>query len=483
MEAALAAESTIGKTMPSNVKSRPAEARPTASAGAAKPPTPDQDTQLNQFENRLGQVLARSHQNVDDRVFVISFESWQAKLGNKWERLQDKVHATARSILDQRLSDHSLYVKRDDISYLVVMSGATVREAQLRCRIIGKEIMERLAGKESEADIVDLKSAEVDADGTLHLHDLPPMQDMLEQLPQEVSDKAISADTVDPGLFKEGASAGLEKVKFIYRPMLAVRTKVLSTFISLPIRQVHQELYLSGYAVLGQNARSPQYLDLDRLTVRHVGKDLHQLVAKGAKSLLALPVHYETLADNRTRADYLALCASEFHGMSDRLVFELVGLPDGIPQVRLAELVSLLRLHGRAIIARFPVTQRRFEGFRIGGLHAVGIDLYNNATREENLMRDINEFALIANKNNLKTFALGVRSISLYTAVVAAGYDYAAGHALTSIAESPENACVYRMDSPYHAVLEATPRSDAKKPTFADEDDLLNPEIPSKPER
>ncbi|MCG8511916.1 MAG: hypothetical protein MI741_22090, partial [Rhodospirillales bacterium] len=390
--------------------------------------------------------------------------------------LRDKVHATVKAILDQRLSSHSLYVRKDDSSYLIVMSGATAREAQLRCRIISNEITERLAGRDNESQIVDLHAAEVDAAGNLSLHDVLPMQDMLEQFPQDVSDKARSVEALDPGYTRDGIGTGLEDIKFIYRPMLAVRTKVLSTFMSLPIRQVHQEFFLSGYAVLGQNAEPPQHLALDRLTVHHVGRDLHQLIAKGGKSLLALPVHYETLADNRTRTAYLSLCASEFRGMGDRVVFELVSPPDGIPQVRLAELVSLLRPHSRAVIARFPVTRRNFEGFRISGLHAVGIDLYNNATREENLMRDIDEFAQVANKNNLKTFAMGVRSISLYTAVVAAGYDYAAGHALTSVAESPENACVFRMDSPYHAVLDG-PRGNAQgKPTFSDEDDLLNPE-------
>lgn len=432
--------------------------------------------ELIQFENRLGQILARCHRDVDDRIFVIGFESWRAKLGDKWEHLRDKVHATVRATLDQRLSSQSLYVRKDECSYLIVMSGATVREAQLRCRIIGKEIMERIAGRDHDKEIADLKSVEVDAHGNLHMSDLAPMQDMLEQVPEEVSENAPSAETMAPGFFGGGDGAYLGDVKFIYRPMLAVRTRVLSTFMSLPIRQVHGEFFLSGYAVLGQDADARQFFDLDRLTARHVGNDLQRLVTTGAKSLLALPVHYETLADNRLRPNYLNLCASEFHGESNRIVFELIGLPEGIPQVRLAELASLLRPHSRAVIARFPVTQRNFEGFRIGGLHAVGIDLYNNATREENLMRDIEEFALNADKSNLKTFASGVRSISLYTAVVAAGFDYAAGHALTAIAESPENASVYGMDSPYQAVLNAADDGKSHGPTFADTDDLLNPE-------
>ena len=200
--------------------------------------------------------------------------------------------------------------------------------------------------------------------------------------------------------------------------------------------------------------------------------DLDALAQTGGKSLLAVPVHMETLAESRHRADYMRLCSKAFANHTDRVVLELVGLPAGIPQVRLTELVSILRPHGRAVIARFNPEHRDFPAFRVSGLHAVGVDLYNSRIREEALLRELEDFAANAAKNNLKSYALGVRSISLYTAIVAAGFDYAAGHALTSAAETPENAYVYRMESPYLALL------DGKKGELTYEDDVLQADQP-----
>jgi len=444
---------------------------PAATAGerAAKV---EKEGELGHFEQRLGRILARRQHEVDDRVYIIALDKWRVKMGDRWQKVCNNVHATVRAVLEQRLNKQSLYVQRDEDSYLVVMGGVTAREAQLRCLIIGEEILERLAGRENVLDLVGVKTVDIDEDGQLHFQDLPPLRRVLEEIPDNVSANASRTAEVAAAVREEGTIGGLEDVKFIYRPMLAVRTKVISTFMSLPIRQMYRSFFLSGYDVLGQGAIARQYLDLDRLTARTAGNALNRLLNQGAKSLLALPVHYETLADSRRRSEYVNICAKEFHGVANRIIYELVGLPDGIPQVRLTELVSLLRPHGRAIIARFPLGRRDFTAFRIGGLHAVGIDLYNNSTREENMMRDIEEFVVAANQNKLKTFALGVRTTSLYTAIVAAGYDYAAGHALTSVAQTPDNAYVYRMDLPFLAAIEGKSGGKGRAPTDKDEDDI-----------
>ena len=434
--------------------------------------TASKAAELGMFEQRLGRILARRTQDINDNVFVIDLQRCREKFGTKWEKVQDKVHTTVQAILDRRLGPHDLYLQRDDNSYLVVFGEGSARQAQLRCVILGEEVLKRLVGRESVTELVNVKSVEVDTEGTLHLHDIAPAHQVLEQISEDLLNRAPKAETIAPEYSEQGMGTGFEDVRFIYRPMLAVRTKIISTFICLPIRKMHGNYHVSGYDLLGQGAFAKHFLDLDRLTVRSAGNDLRNLRQSGAKSLIAIPVHYETLADSRRRSDYVNLCASEFAGLADRLVFEIVGLPEGIPQVRLTELVSLLRPHGRAIIARFPPDHRNFTFFRISGLHAVGVDLYNIHQREENLMRDIDEFAQAANKNSLKTYALGVRSISMYTAVVAGGFDYAAGHALTSAAETPENAYVYRMESPYLAVLDPA-AGDRGQPTFEDRDDVL----------
>ena len=434
--------------------------------------TARQAVELNNFERRLESILARRSSDLADNVFVINLDKCRAKLGDRWEKLQDKVHDTVRNILERKLGPHDLFVKRDDESYMVVFAASSARHAQVRCLVIGEEILQRLTGREGTTDLIDVKSVQVDPSGHIRLHDLPRMNDILEHVSHDLERAVLPVEKQATEPASEEKTKGLDDVRFVYRPMLAVRTKIISTFMCLPIRQVHGKLSLSGYDVLEPGAVARHYFDLDVRTVKMASHDLDALAQTGGKSLLAVPVHMETLAESRHRADYMRLCSKAFANHTDRVVLELVGLPAGIPQVRLTELVSILRPHGRAVIARFNPEHRDFPAFRVSGLHAVGVDLYNSRIREEALLRELEDFAANAAKNNLKSYALGVRSISLYTAIVAAGFDYAAGHALTSAAETPENAYVYRMESPYLALL------DGKKGELTYEDDVLQADRP-----
>lgn len=440
----------------------------------AKPAVGDarQAIELSNFERRLESILGRRSNELDDNVFVIGLEKCKVKLGARWDKLQDKIHDTVRGILEKKLGPHDVFLRRDDQSYMVIFAASSARQAQVRCLIIGEEILQRLTGREGTTDLLDVKSVQVDQAGHIQLRELPRMGDILEHVSNDLAQSTQRADKAAPEMFAEGQESGLEDVRFVYRPMLAVRTKIISTFMCLPIRQVHSNFFLSGHDILGPGAFAKQYLDLDKLTARMASRDLDTLARVGGKSLLAIPVHFETLADSRRRTEYVRHCAAAFANHTERVVMELVGLPAGIPQVRLTELVSILRPLGRAIIARFNPEHRDFPAFRISGLHAVGVDLYNNRNREEALLRELDEFAQIAAKNNLKSYALGVRSISLYTAIVAAGFDYAAGHALTSTADTPENAYVYRMESPYLSLLEPATAAKSGEPSFRDDDVL-----------
>lgn len=424
------------------------------------------------LENRLNSILGQHYTAVEDRVFVIDLERCHEKFGDAWQKAHDKVHETVRSIMASRLSDKDMFIRRDDDSYLVVFGALSRKEAQLRCTIIGEEILQRLVGREAVTELIDIKTVTVKEDGKVLLRDLPPIDSLLEEVAGQLQQyDAVPKESAESHWDRTGEFDG---IRYVFRPMLAVRTKIISTFLCIPIRTVHGRLCVSGYEVLTSQSPHPrQYLDLDVCTLRRVGLELERMGATREKSLVGIPVHFETLADLRRRREYVKRCSQVIGDQQDRVVYEVVGLPDGIPQVRMVDLVSALRPIARAVIARFTPEHRDFPAFRTAGLHAVGIDIYNAAKREETLMREMENFAQAANVNKLKTYVLGIRSISLYTAAVASGFDYAAGHALTSIAEAAEGAYVYRLETPYLSVLD--PSQQDGPPSFSDsaENDVL----------
>lgn len=410
---------------------------------------------LVEVEDRLNSILSQHQAAVEDRVFIISLEPCRAKYGDAWEKTREKVHETVRSILTNRLSKQDMFLRRDDDTFLVVFGAIGHREAQVKCTIIGEEILQRLVGRQAINDLIDIKTVTVEENGTINLKALPNLDVLLEYVALHLDEDRPTPDSAAEEFPAHVAGSGLEDLRFVFRPMLAVRTKVISTFLCIPVRAVQGRLCLSGYDVLGEHAQPRQYLDLDAASLRKSTVELERLGKRGEKSLVGIPVHFETLADSRRRSEYVRLSDQLIGNRTDRVIFEVVGLPTGIPQVRLIDLISALRRHSRAVIGRFEIENRNFPAYRTSGLHAVGIDIYGSIKREDVLMREIDEFAQAARRNGLKSYLLGIRSISLYTAAIAAGYDYASGHALTSVAEAAEGAYVYRMEMPYISMVDA----------------------------
>ncbi len=435
--------------------------------GPGAHPTPAADPRIETFSQQIETVLGRHQDAVRDRTFLISLDKVRDKLGPKWESVRDKVHETVRGIIEHHMTAQDLYTQYDDLSFLVVLSGRGAREAQLRCTLISEEILRRLLGRQTAAEVIDIKMVRVADDQGLRFDDLPGIDSLLadyfvaDAAPAEPKRPVPPPARPAPPPAAPAKAApsnkvlGLFESEFIFRPLLAVRTKVVSTFMCIPVRPRHGG-YASGYDVLGDPGDPRHILELDLLTMNHTAGALRMLQQTKKRSLMALPVHFETLADSGRRAHYVSQCAESFSATANRVVFEIVGLPDGIPQARLIDLASALRPNSRAVMARFDLEHTSFPAFRTAGLHAVGVDVYTSEKSETTVMAQLDRFIDSAKKNQLRTYVLGVRSISLYTVAVTAGTDYLAGYALTAVAKSAEDVYAFRLDMPYMSLLEAS---------------------------
>ncbi len=422
----------------------------------AEPPIPFGPTraEMAAFEQRLSFLLGRWTGEAQDNIFVIDISKCRDHLGPRWPEVRDKIHAKVQGILNTRLTRQELFLQRDEVSYLVVFAGATRRNAQIRALVVNQAINERLYGQEDTGEAVEVRSIRVDSAGNVEVDKEPEPEEILDYVPEATLwSKPRDHSRRMRGIKRKPAK--LDDVRVFYRPMLAIRTRIVSTFMCLPIRHVREHFHASSYDVLGPGATKDDLFALDSMTLRHTGETVTRMVRTGSKSLVALSVHYETLAETTRRSEYIALCAKVLAGNTSRVVFEVVGLPAGVPEVRLTELVTALRLNSRAIIVRVAPDCHDFAAFRATGVHAVGLDLYESRRREQALFPEIEAFVQAASNYSLKTYLFGVRSLSIYTAALAAGFDYAAGHALTTAVETPEKAYLYRMETPYLSLLAA----------------------------
>jgi EAL domain-containing protein (putative c-di-GMP-specific phosphodiesterase class I) len=401
------------------------------------------------FESRINDILQPKNKRPRDRIFVLNLNGLRNALNSKWEKSAKKVHTRLHKILEESMIAHDVFFQKDDVTYFIVFSDIDISMAQLKVQMIAQDMRMAIAGT-NEPSLITVQDVQVLWPKMVKFQDTPSRDDIVHAM--------LSAeDTHRKFVFnqaQDNTSGQLfEDVKFVYRPMLAVRTRVISTYISIPIKPNGHGGYFSGYEMLGAHPSIDNIFELDSLTQEAVNNELKTLIHSNMRSLLALPVHFETLASHR-RQQYLTRARELFENNTNRLVYELVGLPDHIPQSRMLEFTAALKPHCRAIMARFPPTHGAFESYRSVGLHAVGVDLYSPNKTEKAIIKILEQFIDHAHQTQLKTYAHGIHSISLYTSAVCAGFDYLDGYALSSVVDKAKDITSFSYDMIYKDLRE-----------------------------
>jgi hypothetical protein len=418
-----------------------------ASSGAAE---------LVAFERRLDRVLTRRRPQLSDIVYRIALDQVRERLGPRWNEIRH--YNRIEAILAQSLGADDLYIRYDRNSYLLVFPMLGRREGHLKSVKIAKIIETTLFGADSEPGLVHIELATLADDGTVCFAECEDMGTLLGE-PVSVRQTTVARFATEAGTDMHAVDAvprphSLADVDFTFRPMLTVQTKIVSTFVAVPIREVSLHRFESGYDVLSNPFDPVDVLHLDQLTVANVLDELRYLMMAGARSLFVIPVHFETLASQRRSREYRRFCIERTLGLEKRIVFEILEPPGNVPQARLLDLVMSLAPMSRTVIARFAPDSFEFANCRASGLHAVGLDLYAAEKNERTQMADLERFAGSAKRNQLRTYVQGVRSLSLLTAALAGGFDYVAGHALGPACRRAEDIKSFRLSELYDPMLD-----------------------------
>lgn len=407
---------------------------------------PSADKHLSEFELRLNSILkAHKGEELKDQVYLIDLTKIKERLGAQWDQSLEKIHIKTDGIIKAHISARDLFIRRDDVSYLVVFDALPHLQGHLKANMLNEEIARALVGVEEAIQLTCVMDVAIDSQGEVIISEAPDKNQLITELVNQADHDRASATT----LADFQAPLYLDDIEFIYRPMLVTRTRVVSTYVCIPVHKDKQGQFLSGYGVLGASPSPQELFDLDHLTLHVAAEELTKLIKVHARSLLALPVHFETLASVQRRMKYLSNIETVMQNNTDRIVFEMVGLPENIPQPRILELTSALRRSSRAVIARFSPDHGNFPAYRTAGLHAVGIDVFSQTKSERLLIKDMETFVTNAKDNQLRTYAHGIRSISLLTAAICSGFDYLDGYALSSVATGAMDVRGFSLAAPY----------------------------------
>ncbi|MDV7339614.1 hypothetical protein RYZ26_08425 [Terasakiella sp. A23] len=401
--------------------------------------------ELNETQKRFENFLADRSATSKGRVFVLDLTPVKEKVGDRWERAQRQIYATTKDVVQHRLQHNDVHCLWDEVRYLIAFAELDQARARIKINLIAQEITQRLLGSPDQKQAIKVSMATTGENGGFSWDKNADPSMLIDNGEEKVTRAPIKEEKTEKSEYIN------DDVDFIFRPLWFVKNKIISSYFCIPVRAIGDGRFFSSYNTLDDDDNPEALAALDLLTMKRIYKEAVQLEKVKNPALLTVPIHFESLASTGRRTNLLAQCQKNLAPYRNKIVVELTHLPDGIPQSRLQDLIQSLKPFSRAVMARYGSLHRDFTGFRHIGLHAVGVDLYDDRRSEARIIPELESFAESASKAGLHTYVHGVRSISLTTAAICAGIDYVDGYAITDVQEGARDVKYYSIRNPYVA--------------------------------
>lgn len=386
------------------------------------------------FRQKARQILSTQSTVPAGCVHLVGLEEIRERVGRKWAVIEQRVHEVTERILKKNLSPSDAWIRYDSETYLVVFATQNKNKAQLTCGRVKTELMELLLGKQETRDIT-VQTVIVDVNGQMLLES-QPLGALLDSMAAQAGADAEGPDFYDgdergrrgqPDDFNVVVPALDPGVlDFVHHPVWDAVAHVTSTYSCVPRLTRRGFAPLTGYAVLDDMEDVNAILDLDRRTLLEGVVTFTELFQNRFRYILALPVHFETMANTKRRRDYLTTCRVISKYLSPFVTFDLVGLPRGIPLGRLNEIVTALQTVGRMVTARTGEDGADLANYAQCGIKAAGIEL-NPYTEGTKLALDLEHFSANCLKAGLNAYVDGVRDTRTMDLAVKAGFKFLAG--------------------------------------------------------
>jgi hypothetical protein len=416
----------VGAALVAAATTEPPPRGPTANPAAV-------ERQRKQFDRRTEDLIASrpdpSAPVVAGAVQLLGMWDIQAELGEVWHEVAANAYGATERVLRKHLKGADVYTRKDEENYILCFATLDRVQAERKTKAIVEEIKEVLLREVPEAGQLRVghRITEVDPGRALNGGSLlETIAASIESVKQEAED-----------VFERQKRLLLEEASVVFAPVwspsgqsVVLYRCVLDDWTS---RTTLQNLSMFSEPEDLQRAIS----DLDYLLLGRAIQTLHRVLQSNGKTVLLVPVHFQTLAQRARRDEYLQLCQKMPRPYGKFLFFEVYGVPSQTPASRILQIIRPLQPHGNALIVSIGATEERVL-FELGtsGIYGVTLSLDELSGGASLLPK----YATAASAVGLRTFAHGARTIGLARAAVDAGFDYLDGEAIATKVEAPKGA-------------------------------------------
>ncbi len=404
------------------------------------------------FLSRLSGIVRNRPNVLTGSVNLVGLERIRELLGAKWPHYAERAQDIATLTIRRSLGPDDVFLRYDDMKFLIVFAHLNREQAQAKCLQIAEEIAQKLLGEKFDESAAQVESGVLENSGEFIFSALDK-QDLVRRLtsgavgeiqvtsPDGVRTAPEPQDGIDlePPDFsfaRVDKAKALASMKIVFRPMWSPVRKVIATYFASPTAMNVFGMPLHDSDLRREYASVLTPLEFDHFVTRSVLKRLSELIAKGQRILICWPVDFETVATRQTRTAFLTLCQEVPDAIRQLLVFELDRMPAGTPQSRLVEVSTSMKPFCKAVFLRVPPEFRKGANLAASGISATGFALAPQG-RDEEKIRLIEEFAEHCAKVGMRSYVRALTSRAQALAAIAAGIDFIDGPAVDEPADLP----------------------------------------------
>jgi hypothetical protein len=323
-------------------------------------------------------------------VNLIGLDAIRAKLGDRWESKRARVWEHVEREIERTIGPTNLSVRLDDATYLIALPATPGLAAQATCLTVLQDVLKFFLGELRPADMAvrnvssieggEIVSAPVDI---RRLHGAAPPASA------PTAPTRLTAGGPSPAAPSSAIMLGEEAPPAPeWRPPLAGRSfrerleppkrpPFDLVVTDEPVWNLRQGLITSfviDRAGAPSDADAAVHEEIDLAVFNHASELLREQAKQGGPFVLHVPVHFMSLATQRTRLRLLGLTQPVREAMRQMVLLEICGLDPGVPPSRLIEVIGLVRSLCGGVLGRVRPSRPALAAVRGCGLRGLVIE-------------------------------------------------------------------------------------------------------------